>query len=274
MQGGVSRGAIVDHVAKRETRIGKSATSTKTTAAGSNSSLRSSTSVLKSSSLAGLSISVLKTLFKHPLDTLTVQIQTNPSNSKLSTLDFSPPSLYSGVLPSLTSSVLTGPIFFAAKDASLSYLPPSLNPTLRVALAVALATPIYWSARTPLETLKSRSQSSPETPLLNLPRNNLFSGYLPNVLYGYPADILKFVIYDVLKNSLMSTYVSGAVSTMIAQAVTTPLDVKRNRVMCSEDGVGVVEEGDRWKGLGLRVGKAAVSGAVQFGVYEYVVGKF
>eukprot|EP00519_Triparma_laevis_P008854 CAMPEP_0182502374 /NCGR_PEP_ID=MMETSP1321-20130603/13252_1 /TAXON_ID=91990 /ORGANISM="Bolidomonas sp., Strain RCC1657" /LENGTH=134 /DNA_ID=CAMNT_0024707249 /DNA_START=351 /DNA_END=752 /DNA_ORIENTATION=+ len=134
MQGGVTRGGINDDVAEREqsleqslvqssTRIGKSATSTQTTAEvpasvpGSNSSLRSSTSVLKSSSLAGLSISVLKTLFKHPLDTLTVQIQTNPSDSKLSTLDFSPPSLYSGVLPSLTSSVLTGPIFFAAKDA-------------------------------------------------------------------------------------------------------------------------------------------------------------
>ncbi|GMH72441.1 hypothetical protein TrLO_g15559 [Triparma laevis f. longispina] len=226
---------------------------------------------LKSSSLAGVSISLLKTLIKHPLDTLTVQVQTSPSSPSRLTL----PSLYSGLLPSLTSNILTSPIFFALKDTTLDHIPPTLPQTLRVAIAVAVATPMYWCARTPLETIKSRKQSNPKIPIKDLPREDLFAGLPSNIVYGYPADMLKFVLYDLLKSPstpFLNTYISGALSTMIAQALTTPLDVKRNRVMC-EDYVEV-EGGDRWKGVGLRVGKAAVSGAVQFGVYEYVIGQF
>jgi len=138
-------------------------------------------------------------------------------------------------------------------------------------------------------------------------RDGFYVGYWENILYAYPADVIKFVCYDLLlggrtsKESLtpLEGAAAGAISTGIAQLLTTPLDVVRNRVMAaSRTGAKNVDDGDdgrsetttapmpssyadalirlaREEGLpGLfagaspRVGKALLSGAIQFATYE------
>lgn len=135
----------------------------------------------------------------------------------------------------------------------------------------------------------------------------LWRGYGENIAYAYPADALKFVIYETLTQARQTTKVAtekrrkvpplegaiaGALATCIAQVITTPLDLVRNRVM-AQTTVGseelensgtnrrktsyvdaLVEIAQKegvpalWTGTLPRVGKAIISGAVQFGSYE------
>jgi solute carrier family 25 S-adenosylmethionine transporter 26 len=119
-----------------------------------------------------------------------------------------------------------------------------------------------------------------------------YTGYWENILYAYPADVIKFLIYDNLaagreRLSPLEGALSGAYATAIAQFLTTPLDVVRNRVMAKDrsdvDDGGEVElsyletlvEIGRTEGYqGLlagatpRIGKAFISGAIQFATYE------
>jgi solute carrier family 25 S-adenosylmethionine transporter 26 len=128
--------------------------------------------------------------------------------------------------------------------------------------------------------------------------DSFYLGYWENILYAYPADVIKFVLYEGLLGgrkdvSPSEASIGGAISTAVAQLVTTPLDVVRNRIMAntSRGGSGTDEQ-DRlpqsspsyvesliqlgrdegWRGLMTgavpRVGKAFVSGAIQFATYE------
>jgi solute carrier family 25 (mitochondrial S-adenosylmethionine transporter), member 26 len=122
-----------------------------------------------------------------------------------------------------------------------------------------------------------------------------YTGYWENVAYAYPADVVKFACYEWLSQGQAHLPPStgalyGALATAVAQCVTTPLDVIRNRVMASE-GMIVGPNGTtsakplsyteclvelaRQEGLGglfagvtPRVGKAILSGAIQFATYE------
>lgn len=120
---------------------------------------------------------------------------------------------------------------------------------------------------------------------------NFYLGYWENVAYTYPADVIKFVSYEQLSGGRknlppLEGAVYGAMATAIAQFWTTPLDVVRNRVMASskkeEDNdqeeysyletlskIGK-EEGlsGLFAGVTPRVGKAMLSGAIQFATYE------
>lgn len=135
----------------------------------------------------------------------------------------------------------------------------------------------------------------------------LYTGYSENMLYGYPADVIKFVAYEALSSSSsnrnngntkngkvtpLQGALYGAGATAIAQFITTPLDVVRNRVMVadtkpasksassnvSEKKISYVntlaalakEEGLKglFAGATPRIGKAILSGAIQFATYE------
>jgi hypothetical protein len=118
----------------------------------------------------------------------------------------------------------------------------------------------------------------------------LYTGYWENIVYAFPADVIKFVCYDVLtkgRNNVSPAEgaVAGAVSTGVAQLVTTPLDVVRNRVMALSSASNgeklkdsylqslaklAREEGiaGLFAGSSPRVGKAVLSGAIQFATYE------
>ena len=123
-----------------------------------------------------------------------------------------------------------------------------------------------------------------------------YVGYWENVLYTYPADVIKFVTYDYLsagRKNLppLQGAIYGALSTATAQIMTTPLDVIRNRVMATtkttattaDDDENIVkptylqsltqlakEEGmaGLFAGVSPRIGKALLSGAIQFATYE------
>lgn len=122
---------------------------------------------------------------------------------------------------------------------------------------------------------------------------DLYLGYWENVAYTFPADVLKFVFYENLtggrKNlSPLEGAAYGATATGMAQLLTTPLDVVRNRVMARKKAGGgpetkedsssyignfqtiVAEEGvgELFAGSIPRVGKAILSGAIQFATYE------
>ena len=129
----------------------------------------------------------------------------------------------------------------------------------------------------------------------------LYSGYWENIIYAYPADVLKFLCYEYLSGGKkniapLKGAAYGAVSTAIAQFFTTPLDVVRNRVMmastkdkkrnynentnsnASKDSTDIVQSlvklgedeglGGLFAGATPRVGKAFISGAIQFATYE------
>lgn len=114
-----------------------------------------------------------------------------------------------------------------------------------------------------------------------------YVGYGENILYAFPADVIKFVAYENLSGgrkdiSPVEGAVYGAGATAIAQFLTTPLDVVRNRAMArqGEDQERpsyietlttlAEEEGlsGLFAGVSPRVGKAVLSGAIQFATYE------
>ena len=122
----------------------------------------------------------------------------------------------------------------------------------------------------------------------------LYKGYWENIIYAYPADVIKFVCYESLSGGRKNLppaqgAMYGAVSTAAAQFITTPLDVVRNRIMADDGDEGTAKRANdgsytyvdrlttlaREEGLeGLfagatpRVGKALLSGAIQFATYE------
>jgi len=132
-----------------------------------------------------------------------------------------------------------------------------------------------------------------------------YTGYVENILYAYPADVIKFVAYEQLTGGRKNLppaqgALAGAAATALAQLLTTPLDVVRNRIMAettttttssgNDNGRGeptatsapqrlsyterlvqlAREEGlaGLFAGATPRVGKAIVSGAIQFATYE------
>jgi solute carrier family 25 (mitochondrial S-adenosylmethionine transporter), member 26 len=132
-----------------------------------------------------------------------------------------------------------------------------------------------------------------------------YTGYWENIVYAYPADVLKFIAYESITQgrkdlSPSEGALAGAMATAIAQFVTTPLDVVRNRLMTGKTKVGSSENDNNvdkkeaatgtnratkyvqalaalardeglaglFAGAAPRVGKAALSGAVQFATYE------
>jgi hypothetical protein len=117
-----------------------------------------------------------------------------------------------------------------------------------------------------------------------------YVGYWENILYAYPADVLKFVLYEQLAGGHPVTPAQGALvgaaATALSQFMTTPLDVVRNRLMAQTTRAEIPKQSDtnylstlvglaRTEGLsGLfagaapRVGKAMISGAIQFATYE------
>lgn len=120
----------------------------------------------------------------------------------------------------------------------------------------------------------------------------LYTGYWENIIYAYPADLLKFLSYEALSGGRKNLSPSegaayGAAATAIAQYFTTPLDVVRNRIMAGKDTTGIGENSSNqdyisrvlriareegvtglFAGASPRVGKALLSGAIQFATYE------
>jgi Mitochondrial carrier protein len=128
------------------------------------------------------------------------------------------------------------------------------------------------------------TQTNATGPLAGL--DAFFTGYWENILYAYPADVIKFVTYEQITQGRKSLApaegaVAGAISTAVAQLVSTPLDVVRNRVMAEKETDSEVgywnslvtiakQEGlsGLFAGATPRVGKAILSGAIQFATYE------
>jgi solute carrier family 25 (mitochondrial S-adenosylmethionine transporter), member 26 len=118
-----------------------------------------------------------------------------------------------------------------------------------------------------------------------------YVGYWENVLYTYPADVIKFVAYENFSGGRknlppLEGAVYGALSTATAQILTTPLDVIRNRVMAGKNYIISTDEAKPsylesltriardegiaglFAGVSPRIGKALLSGAIQFATYE------
>jgi solute carrier family 25 S-adenosylmethionine transporter 26 len=132
---------------------------------------------------------------------------------------------------------------------------------------------------------------------------DLYKGYWENIIYAYPADVIKFVLYETLvslrlqrqtnknlgsgrisKVGPMEGALYGALSTAVSQCITTPLDVVRNRIMVDGSSTNATKQssyidtlvklaqnegmGGLFAGVGPKVAKAFLSGAIQFAAYE------
>ena len=253
------------------------------------------------SGIAGVAISTTKTLLKHPLDTITVRLQSSSASSSSSSSSLSPPlpplpplqrylaaltpSPFAGLLPSVLSSIPSSAAFFSIKDTALSHLPPGTPLLQATVLSIGAATPFYWLIRSPFELIKTRAQAG--TPLKLPTVKEGYTGLPENIAYAFPADVLKFFAYEALRQTGAGAGVAGSAATMMSQCLTTPLDVVRTRVMVGggggegEDERGYLERlkeiaekegvGALGVGMGPRVAKAALSGFVQFVVYDRVV---
>lgn len=264
--------------------------------------------------IAGGSLTVAKTIVKYPLDTATVRLQMPGTDYSIRDPIRLFGGAYRGFFVPLLWNVPGGAIFFAVKDAVKAALRESGLPKwATTSLAVAAAQVPYWLVRNPSEVVKTRQQagvngygegvSSLDAFRLVLDEakaNNstgldgFYSGYWENILYAYPADVIKFVCYDTItqgKNNLppLKGAVAGAASTAVAQLLTTPLDVLRNREMALGDksadtGRSYIDSLVKlykkenitglFAGASPRVGKAIVSGAIQFATYEETKQKF
>jgi solute carrier family 25 (mitochondrial S-adenosylmethionine transporter), member 26 len=114
--------------------------------------------------------------------------------------------LYDGILPALIGSIPAGSVFFGVKDAVKTSLKSSglVSKEVATILSVMVANIPYWLLKNPTEVIKTREQaftylsnkpSSANNSLYNIIQQipDLYSSYLPNILYALPADILKFV---------------------------------------------------------------------------------
>ena len=260
---------------------------------------------------SGSVVSITKVLVKHPLDTVSVRMQVAEQGMQLSRAELWQ-GAWRGVLPPLAIAAPGGAIFFGVKDfikavcrdGSLGVVLSREEATI---LGVLLAQFPYWALRNPTEVVKARAQASvADSDLWDVTKetvdaeglSSLWLGYKENILYAFPADALKFGIYEVFsggrpKKSLspLEGAIIGAAATGLAQALTTPFDVVRNRVMvqgqastsASAEDIGYVdtlrtiakEEGipALFIGTAPRVGKAILSGFVQFGSYEFTKGR-
>lgn len=142
-------------------------------------------------------------------------------------------------------------------------------------------------------TTTTKPASSASVTAVASPLQAFYLGYFENILYAFPADVIKFIAYEQLsggrKKDAMSPVegaLAGAAATAIAQLITTPLDVVRNRIMAQSSNTNETTKSplSYWETLvqlgkeegleGLfagtipRVGKAALSGAIQFATYE------
>jgi len=251
-------------------------------------------------SITGVAVSMVKTFVKYPLDTAAVRLQMPQLAGTRRSLGalFADP--YDGVFGPLLGGIPSGAVFFAVKDGVRSYLSSNgASRVLATSLAVGIAQLPYWLIRNPTEVVKTRLQAeggggdeaaaylAAAKGLAAGEGSDLYAGYWDNNLYAYPADVIKFVAYDafVLRRGgkgrvgPVESAVAGAASTAIAQLVTTPLDVVRNRAMAVGDGESsyfgrlrtiAAEEGAAglFSGAAPRVGKAVLSGAIQFATYE------
>lgn len=196
----------------------------------------------------------------------------------------------------------------ASKQALKEFPITDNNRWIRTLLSVAIAQIPYWLVRNPSEVVKTRQQAGIDgysdgvsswdaykRVIEDAEKSGAgaskispyYAGYWENILYAFPADAVKFICYDVLSGgkkdiSPLDGAVAGALSTAIAQYVTTPLDVIRNRIMASSDNSDSKEsywqiakklaQEEGYQGLFAgslpRVGKALISGAIQFATYE------
>ena len=245
--------------------------------------------------VAGGALTGTKTLVKYPLDTVTVRLQM-PSTVRGDLFK----NVFTGIENPLLLNIPGGAVFFAVKDAVKTYLKQEgVSKPLATCISVFIANFPYWLIRNPSEVVKTKQQAASVLNTYNATstaweafgaereQNGLsgfYVGYWENIRYAYPADVIKFLIYEQMTGGAASVAplegaMVGAMATAVAQLLTTPLDVVRNRVMTNTTSAeGYLEtfteiadkEGKAalFKGAAPRVGKAILSGAIQFATYE------
>jgi solute carrier family 25 S-adenosylmethionine transporter 26 len=217
-----------------------------------------------SGSVAGVALTLTKTVVKYPLDTATVRLQMQDSKYSIWDLPNLLNGSYRGVEVPLLANIPSAAVFFAVKDACKESLRPYELPRwLSTSLAVGVAQFPYWLVRNPSEVVKTRLQaglpgygdaSSPWEAFQQVGKDAVGSmgtnhssgftegyyvGYWENILYACPADILKFVLYEQFSGGRKNLppaegALFGAAASAVAQLATTPLDVVRNRLMMKQ----------------------------------------
>ena len=254
--------------------------------------------------VSGAALTTTKTFVKYPLDTATVRLQMPNTAYSISNLIELFDGSFRGITLPLLSNIPGGAVFFAIKDATKAVCKESGMPKwMATCISVGVANFPYWLIRNPSEVLKTRQQISKGNStgfddfLLAFNSSDsvkdLYTGYWENIIYAYPADVLKFLAYERLSSGRKNlppaeAAMYGSLSTAVAQFCTTPLDVVRNRIMAGksselkEDTSEIKssyvdkfvrlarEEGvsGLFAGASPRVGKAFLSGAIQFATYE------
>ena len=140
-----------------------------------------------------------KEIVLHPIDTIRArqQAEAMPGNNKT----YSITSLYDGVIPALVGGIPSGALFFGIKDACSSvFRANGVSKEVSSILSVCITNIPYWGIRVPFEVLKTRQQTGSHAYAtveqlqgllkregLNKVLTEVYSSYLPNLLYALPA---------------------------------------------------------------------------------------
>lgn len=252
-----------------------------------------------SGALQGIAQNLVKQVVLHPFDTIKTRLQA-PAADALGRGELFQ-DLYRGFLPVIVSSTPGSATFFAAKEAATAELLARGAPKeLRTVGGVVAGVLSAKAVRTPFDVAETRAMASkPGSEPLSWDGSwdsarravesegffGLYRGYGANVAYKLPADAAKFLAYEALRDSgaagALPAGVAGAMATLASSAVTTPLDVLRTRAMLEGPSgkgrglIGVVQDvqasgdyGQLWAGLGWRIARGVVAGAIQFSVLE------
>jgi solute carrier family 25 S-adenosylmethionine transporter 26 len=247
-----------------------------------------------------------KELLLHPIDTWKTRLQYAKGDEEPVELF---KNLYDGVWPALLVGTPAGAAFFASKDVLKGLAKTAFGSEYRELTtigAVFVANFPYWLIRNPAEVLKTQQQTglidSSTAGVIEAVKEEglggLYRGYASNIAYAFPTDAIKFVVYEALQkqftrklNPLESSALGSAASS-VAQLLSTPLDVVRTRIMTDNEAAGeggvpsasvwetartiAAEEGvgKLFSGLVPRLTRAFLSGAIQFGSYEFTKGAF
>jgi solute carrier family 25 S-adenosylmethionine transporter 26 len=243
--------------------------------------------------LSGTALTVSATVARYPLDTATVRLQTSSSKYSITNPGQLFHGCWNGITVPLVANIPAGAAFFGVKDGMEEYLNQhyGLSLTLATGMAIALAQLPHWFLRNPSEVIKTRHQGGLSTTSycrdINDWIHTYYTGFWCNVMYNLPNDVTKFLTYAALVSTVQPENVAegailGGLSTILAYVITTPLDVVRNRIMATTNEkqqdflqlLQTIAQTEGWQGLfagtWTRVGKALVSGIVQFAAYEQV----
>mmetsp|Transcript_18608 Transcript_18608/g.45736 ORF Transcript_18608/g.45736 Transcript_18608/m.45736 type:complete len:462 (-) Transcript_18608:334-1719(-) len=251
--------------------------------------------------VAGSASRAIKGVVVFPLDTVRVRLQQGKrkGEEEESPFKINLKQAYAGGIPALLCAGPTAAVFFSVNGALKQLLPMYGISDMHIAtlVAAALASCLAWSVRTPFEVIKTSIQGGKHPDTLKALKGIVWDEGLvalwrplPRYLAQYlPGDPIKMATYQystmawtVANGGMLHAWqqsACGSLAYCVVTVLSNPVSVANTRMILEPNRdanlLGCIariskEEGPHvlLAGLSPRLGKAIVSGALTFGLFE------